>query len=165
MGNVDALAIDDTKLVFVILLMNAVLLLLFFKEYQITTFDPGLARAFGLSVTFFNYLLMCQVSATAIGAFRAVGVLMFLAFITGPVLTARLLTDDLKTLLWLATAVGCVASICGVAISRHLLSVYNLAFSTGGLVVCTIVLLYLLALVYSKVFMIYFGHAKAPAVE
>ena len=56
--------------------------ILFFKEFRITTFDSGLARSFGIAPAFFSYLLMTQVSTTAIGAFRAVGVLMVLAFIT-----------------------------------------------------------------------------------
>jgi manganese/zinc/iron transport system permease protein len=146
MGNVDALHIDDCKLTFIILGINSVLFLLFFKEFKITTFDPGLARAFGISTVFFNYLLMSQVSATAIGAFRAVGVLMVLAFITGPALIARLLTHDLKKMLLLAVLIGCTFSVVGVAISRHLLTVHGLALSTAGIVVCTIVFTYALAI-------------------
>jgi manganese/zinc/iron transport system permease protein len=149
MGNVDALQVDDFKLVFIILALNIVLFALFFKEFKITTFDPALAKAFGISAVFFNYLLMMQVSATTIGAFRAVGVLMVLAFISGPPLTARLLTDNLKTMLWLAVGLGCLASLVGVALTRHILSVYDMPLSTGGVVVCTIVALFILVMIAS----------------
>lgn len=147
MGNVDSLQLGDCKLVYTILGINALLLLLFFKELKITTFDPGLSRALGISPIFFNYFLMTQVSATAIGAFRAVGVLMVLAFITGPALTARMLTDDLKKMLLLSVLIGCGASLCGVALSRHFLSVSGLALSTGGIVVCLIVAVFAVTLV------------------
>ncbi|MGA8164722.1 MAG: metal ABC transporter permease [Waddliaceae bacterium] len=147
MGNVDALQIGDCRLVFVILAGNLLLLLLFFKEFQVTTFDAGLAKTMGISPTLFNYLLMTQVSATAIGAFRAVGVLMVLAFITAPALTARLLTHDLKKMLALAVGVGAAASLIGVALSRHLLSAYGLALSTSGIVVCLLGLCFILAIV------------------
>lgn len=150
MGNVDALQLDDCKLVYIVLLINVLLFSVFFKEYKITTFDRGLSRSFGISPTFFNYLLMTQVSATAIGAFRAVGVLMVLAFITGPALTARLLTHDLKKMLLLAVGIGSGASLIGVALSRHILSVYGIALSTAGLVVCTILAIYLAAAAYSN---------------
>jgi manganese/zinc/iron transport system permease protein len=150
MGNVDGLQREDLKLVFLILGMNLLLFFLFFKEFKITTFDSALARSFGLSTVFFNYLLMTQVSATVISAFRAVGVLMVLSFITGPALTARLLTHDLKRMLLLAVLLGCLASLLGVAISRHLLSVYGIALSTGGLVVCAISLLFLAAVLIKK---------------
>lgn len=146
MGNVDALHFEDVKLIFVILAINTICSILFFKQFQITTFDAGLAQALGISPVVFNYLLMSLVSFTTIGAFRAVGVLMVLAFITGPVLMARLLTDQLKRMLILSIAIGCIASILGVALSRHLLTVYDLPLSTGGLVVCTIVVLFGLTL-------------------
>jgi len=149
MGNVDALQKNDCKMAWVIFLMNALLFFLFFKEYKITTFDPGLAQAFGISITFFNYLLMVQVSITSVGAFRAVGVLMVLAFITGPVLTARLLTYDLKTLLISSVALGAASSMIGVALARHFLSVYDMALSTGGIVVCTITVIYIAAILFS----------------
>ena len=151
MGNVDSLLLSDCKLVYTILAMNALLFLAFFKEYKIIAFDPALARALGISVLFFNYLLMVQVSATCIGAFRAVGVLMVLAFITGPVLIARLMTHDLKMLLGLSVGIGAVASIVGVALSRHLLTYYGWALSTGGLVVCVITAFYIILIGWTLV--------------
>jgi manganese/zinc/iron transport system permease protein len=93
---------------------------------------------------------MIQVSATAIGGFRAVGVLMVLAFITGPALTARLITHDLKKMLFVACGLGALASLIGVALSRHILSVMGLALSTGGIVVCVIGILFIVVLLWSQ---------------
>lgn len=144
MGNVDALQLSDLNLVYLVLAINVVLFIFFFKEFKITTFDAGLARAFGIAPFVYNYMLMTQVSGTAIGAFRAVGVLMVLAFITGPPLTARLLVHDLKKMLIVAVLIGVAASFIGVALSRHILTVYGTPLSTGGLVVCVITALYAL---------------------
>ncbi len=152
MGNVDALSLSDLKLVIIALGLNAVLLFLFFKEFTITTFDPGLSRALGISPIFFNYLLMIQVSATAIGGFRAVGVLMVLAFMTGPALTARLLTNQLKTMLLIAGPLGALASLIGVALSRHFLSVTGYALSTGGIVVTVIGAIFVITIIAKEVF-------------
>lgn len=150
MGNVDALQLSDAKLVYLVLAINVAIFTLFFKEFKITTFDPALAASFGIVPAVFSYLLMTQVSFTSIGAFRAVGVLMVLAFITGPALTARLLTSTLKKTLLLAVGIGILASFVGVALSRHILTVYGIALSTAGVVVCVIVVLYLLAAVYAN---------------
>lgn len=147
MGNVDALHIDDLKLVYLILVLNVVIFFALFKEFEITSFDSQLAKSLGISTVFFNYLLMIQVAATAVGAFRAVGVLMVLAFIVGPPLTARLLTDRLEKMLLIASLLGSLASIVGVALSRHLLSVYQMPLSTAGLVVCIIASFYVLVLI------------------
>jgi len=147
MGNVDALHLEDCQLVLIVLAFNIIVTTLFFKEFKITTFDPSLSKALGISVICFNYLMMIQVSATVVGAFRAVGVLMVLAFMTGPVLTARMLTHDLKRMILLAIAFGCSAAIIGVALSRHLLTYHGLALSTAGLVVCTIALQFIFVLI------------------
>lgn len=146
MGNVDALHRDDLWLALIIFLVNVSLIALFFKEWQITTFDPGLAKAFGFSPAFFNYFLMALVSLSVVSAFRAVGVLMVLTFITAPALTARLFSKRLSTLLFWASMIGILASLFGVALSRHLLTVHGLALSTGGIVVVLLGSFYLLSL-------------------
>ncbi len=138
MGNADALHVQDLKWVYVIVALNLLLFIGFFKEFQLTTFDPGLAQALGFSSFFFNYLLMAQVSATTMVSFRAVGVLLVLAFMTGPPLAARLLTQRLKTLLVWAVGLGGLSCLLGVALTRHLLTVYGVALSTSGVVVCTL---------------------------
>lgn len=150
MGNVDALHLEDCLLALVVLTINVLVFSLFFKEFQITTFDPQLSQALGISPFLFNYLLMILVSTTVIAAFRAVGVLMVLAFITGPMLTARLLTHDFKKMIALAIGLSCLSSFIGVALSRHLLSVHGLALSTGGVIVCIILLLFCLAVLWNS---------------
>lgn len=144
MGNADALQLHDATLVWWVVASNVLLMLLFFKEFQLTTFDPGLARVMGFSTVAFNYLLMVQAAATVIAGFRAVGVLMVLAFITAPVLTARMLTAKLKNLILLAMLIGFLGAFIGVALARHLLSVYDLPLSTGGLVVCVLAAFYVI---------------------
>lgn len=144
MGNADALHIDDVQWIYIILSGNIFLIWLFFKEFKITTFDPALAGALGFSNVFFNYLLMTQVSATTIGSFRAVGVLLVLAFMTGPVLAARLLTDNLKKLLWISAGLGAASAFFGVVSVRHILTAYGVALSTSGVVVCTLILFFIL---------------------
>ena len=133
MGNVDALHLHDLKLIFWIGLFDFAIVFFLFKEFKTITFDGAFADAQGISKSFFNYLLMVLTSATVIGAFRAVGVLLVLAFLVGPVLTARLFTHRLKTVILLAMGIGMLASVVSVALSRHLLSVHHLPLSTSGL--------------------------------
>lgn len=142
MGNADALHQSDLLWVYIIVVCNIGLFTLFFKEFKLTTFDPGLAYAMGVSPIFFNYLLMAQVSATTITSFRAVGVLLVLAFMTGPAMTARLLTHRMRTMLVWAVSIGSFCALMGVALTRHILTVYGVALSTSGVVVCAILLVY-----------------------
>ena len=148
MGNADALHADDLTLVMTVLGLNLLLITLFFKEYTITSFDPALSQALGFSLLFFDYLLMVQVSITVISAFRAVGVVMVLAFLTAPPLMARFMVHRLKSMLILSSLYGIIASFLGVAIARHLLSIQGIAMSTAGMVVCVLVIMFLLHMVY-----------------
>lgn len=143
MGNADALHPSDLKLASWVVLANLVIFLLFFKEFAITTFDRGLARSMGISPNGCNYLLMVLVSATTVSAFRAVGVIMSLAFLVVPPLTARLLTHRLGHMVLMACGIGVLASICGVATARHLFTVHGIPLTTGGVVVCWLLLLFL----------------------
>lgn len=133
MGNVDALHPDHVKQVFYLFLFNAAIVFLFFRPLEVVSFDRDLAKNFGISLLFFNYLLMFQTALTAVGSFRAVGVFLFLAFLVAPVVTARFFTQRLKPLLFLAGGIGAFAAILSVALSRHFLSVYHLPLATSGL--------------------------------
>ncbi|HSW87298.1 MAG TPA: metal ABC transporter permease [Rhabdochlamydiaceae bacterium] len=149
MGNVDALHIHDLKLISIVAVVDFLVLGVFFKEFKITAFDSSLANSLGVSTNVFNYVLMVLVAATSIGAFRAVGVLLVLSFLVGPVLTARLLTDNLKKMILLAIGIGSGCSIVAVALSRHLLSVHQMPLSTSGLVVVVLTLAYAAAVLFA----------------
>lgn len=144
-GNIDLLHREDLLLSSFLLLSNILLCTLFFKEYKLISFDERYAKAVGINVPFYSYLLMFQVAATSIVAFRAVGVLLVLAFMTAPVLIARFYTDRLLSLIWLSSVFGAFISIVAIALSRHLLSSYALALSTAGLATTLLGALFILA--------------------
>lgn len=144
MGNVDALQINDMYWAALIAGINAVITFLFFKEFTLTTFDKALAASLGFSPAIFSYLLMTQVSITVVSGFRAVGVLMVLALLTAPALTARLLTHKLKPLIFTSICIGILSAFLGVALSRHILSVYSVALSTAGVTVCVLTALFII---------------------
>ena len=55
------------------------LVLLFFKELKIATFDAGLAATLGFSPVLVHYGLMTTVSVTTVGSFSAVGAILVVA--------------------------------------------------------------------------------------
>ena len=145
MGNVDALRIEDLSLAAGLALFNGLFIILFYWPLQFATFDNAMAKALGIRCLYLEAALLFLVAASSIGAFRAVGVLLVLSFLVGPYLTARLFCHRLWQLLLLTPSIGILASIIGVALARHLLSVYGLALSTGGIVATLIALFYPIA--------------------
>ncbi len=165
MGNVDALHMDDLKLILWIALFDFAIISIFFKEFKLVTFDGAFAGSQGISRSFFNHLLMVLTSATVIGAFRAVGVLLVLAFLVGPVLTARLFTHRLKKLILLAMGIGIGASLISVAFSRHLFSIYDLPLSTSGLATTVLGLIYFICLLANYTLREHLGIGANKSVE
>lgn len=102
-----------------ILLINSVVLTLFYKELTISSFDVVLATTLGFTPILLNYLLMTLVSITAVTTFNAVGVIVMIAFMVGPAITAQLLTVRLLSLI----GVSCLFAIWNV-ISGYLLARY-----------------------------------------
>lgn len=146
MGNVDALHVTDLKLVGIVLLFNILTVALFYKELVITSFDPVFSKTIAISPALFSMLLMAEASLSIIGSFRSTGVLMVLAFLVIPPITARFYSPRLKTQLIAAASLGALASLIGVFLARHLLSVFGILVSTSALVV--VVLLGLFTLSY-----------------
>lgn len=151
MGNVDALHLDDLKLIFWIVLLDIFVVGIFFKECKMVIFDPCFATVLGVNPSIFHYLLMVLTAATVIGAFRAVGVLLVLSLLVGPVLIARMFTNHLKSMILYACAIGSFSSMISVAIARHLLSAYDMPLSTAGLVVFVIMVIYCVSLLFIKI--------------
>jgi len=146
MGNADLLTRDDLLLAGQVLLTNALVFGLFWKEMKIAAFDSAFARCLGLGPQKFHYLLMLLTAATSVAAFRAVGVLLLLALLVAPPLIVRPWTKRLHSLVALASLTSLLSSFLGVALTRHILSIYGVALSTSGMVVVVLGLLLALSL-------------------
>ena len=103
-----------------LLLINLLVVGLFYKQFKICAFDPGMAAAVGINVSLMHYLLMGMVSVTTVGAFENVGVILVIALFVVPAATAYLLTDRLGHMLLIAVGAGVASSFLGYQLARIL---------------------------------------------
>ena len=103
-----------------ILFITISLLILFFKELKVTTFDAGLSSVLGISPVVMHYGLMSVSSVTVVGAFDAVGAILVVALMIAPAATAYLLTEDLKKMIWLSILFGVFSAISGYWVANIL---------------------------------------------
>ena len=68
----------------------------FYKEYTITSFDAGFARSLGMPVQIFHYSLMLLLAFAIVSSLQAVGVVLVSAMLVIPAAAAFLLTDRLS---------------------------------------------------------------------
>jgi manganese/zinc/iron transport system permease protein len=126
-----------------ILLLNLLVILAFYKELKLSTFDAGLAAALGFSPAVMHYGFMSLVSVTAVGAFDAVGSILVVALMIAPPAAAWLLTDRLPVLLAGSAGLGLVSAVAGFWIARAL------DVSIAGSMAAVTGLVFMLALLFS----------------
>ena len=103
-----------------ILTITVGLLIAFFKELKVSTFDAGLSASIGFSPVAIHYGLMTMSSITTVGAFDAVGAILVVALMIAPAACAYLLTTDLKKMLGLAIFFGVFSAISGYWLAHWL---------------------------------------------
>ena len=97
----------------VMLLANLFFILLFYKEFKITAFDPSLAKSQGIQPSFMHYMLMTMTAATAVAAFETVGSILVVAMFIVPPATAYLLTDRYGVLILLSLLIAVLSAGIG----------------------------------------------------
>lgn len=141
------------------LLINGLLILLFFKELCLNTFDPELGAALGLRPGWVSLGLMSLTAATVVAAFESVGAILVIAMLIVPGATARLLTDRLPVMLGVSLIVAATGAVLGHVFALTLPAlVYRYGFgldqrvmdaSSAGMMAVTTFGLFLLAVVAS----------------
>ena len=128
------------RLIWVTALM-VVLVVVFFKELKLTTFDAGLADSLGFSSRWLGFGLVVMTAVAAVAAFEAVGSILVIAMFICPPATARMLTDSLAAQLWLSALVAVLSGVLGYWLAafgpfwvgmEHSLNAAGMVAVTGG---------------------------------
>ena len=98
----------------IVAIVVAALIVIFYKELLVSSFDPGLAFALGINATLVHYSLMSMLSVVVVSAFESVGAILVIAMLILPGATASLLTRRLPVILSLTVLHAALSSILGV---------------------------------------------------
>jgi manganese/zinc/iron transport system permease protein len=92
----------------------AALILLFYKELLVSSFDAGLAASLGIKPSVMHYALMCVLSVVVVSAFQSVGAILVIAMLILPGATAFLLTHRLPWMLALSVVHAALSAVLGL---------------------------------------------------
>ena len=109
-----------------------VLIVLFYKEFQLVSFDAEFARTLGWPIFAIDLLMMSLVAAAVVIGLPSVGVILVSALLIMPGAAARFWTERLSTLLVVAGGIGFAMGFAGTLLSARF---QNLP--TGPIVVLT----------------------------
>lgn len=142
-GNVLAVRPDEMWTTLFIGIIVLVSIYLFYKELLVSSFDPTMARAYGLPVRVIHYFLMVLLTLVTVASLQTVGIILVVAMLITPASTAYLLTNRLWVMLYLSAGLGILSSIIGLYFSYT----YNLA--SGATIVLAATFLFILAFIFS----------------
>ncbi len=139
-GNV--LGVTDSEMLQTLIIAAVVTLAILFrfKDLVLFCFDPVQAKVIGLPVRFYHYALLCMLAMTIVAALQAVGVVLVVAMLITPGITAFLLCKTLPKMVMIAVTVSLSAAVSGTFIS------FYIDAATGPTIVLIQALFFLLAL-------------------
>ncbi len=104
----------------IVTMVTILLIVVFYKELLVTSFDSGLSSSLGINSTLTHYALMGVLSVIIVSAFEAVGAILVIAMLILPGATASLLAHRLPKIFVLTVIHAFFSSIGGIHLATWL---------------------------------------------
>jgi zinc transport system permease protein len=113
-GSIILVNLDQIAIAGSILVATLIIVLVFYKELVLVTFDETQAKAAGLRTWFFDYLISALAGVAVMAAIPIVGVLLISALLVLPALTSMQLGRSFKQTMLLSQGFGLLTIIFGL---------------------------------------------------
>lgn len=143
-GSVSAVSRTDLWMIIFISLLVIAVVLLFYKELFLLSFDEDHARASGLPANVIHFIFIVMVALVIAASMRIVGILLVSSLMTLPVAASMRVAKGFKQAIFFSILFGEIAVVGGLIISYYL----NLA--PGGTIVVLSVLILILSILVKK---------------
>ena len=100
--------------------ITLLLVVLFYKELLVTSFDSGLSSSLGINSTVVHYALMGMLSVIIVSAFEAVGAILVIAMLILPGATASLLAHRLPLMFGITVVHALLSAVGGIHLATWL---------------------------------------------
>lgn len=142
-GNILAVQDSDKWITIGVSVFVLGVIILFFKELLITSFDPILAKSMGMNVNAYHYMLMILLTLVSVTAMQSVGTILIVALLITPAATAYLYANSLKVMLVMSSAIGALSSVLGLYLG------YTFNVAAGSSIVLTSAAIFLISFLIS----------------
>ncbi len=142
----DVLGVSGNQLITIAIFSFLIILLViaFYKEFLVLTFDPTLAATLRIPTQVFEYLQLILIALAIAVSFQAVGVALMVAMLVTPAAAAYLLTKRLPVMMILAAIIASASGVIGLYLS------YYVNVASGPAIVLVATGFFLIAWLYSN---------------
>jgi zinc transport system permease protein len=128
-GNILTVPASDIYLMAALDVIIVALVIAFYKEFLLLSFDEEFGTVVGMPVDGLYLLLLCMVALTVVVLIRVVGMILVIAMLTFPAALARQFTHDIRKMMLLAVVFGMLFTFGGLWIS------YALNLASGATII------------------------------
>jgi manganese/iron transport system permease protein len=139
-GNVLGVSTTDLWITAALGGLVVLVILAFYKEFLVISFDPTLAATLRLPSGLYRNLFLVLVAVAVVSSLQTVGAALTLAMLVTPASTAYLLTKRLSRMMLLAAVLGAASGVLGLYLS------YYAGIASGAAVVLVATFLFLVVL-------------------
>lgn len=143
-GSVSAVSRTDLWVIVCISLFVIAMIILFYKELFLISFDEEHAKASGIPVQVLHLMFIVMVALVIAASMRIVGILLVSSLMTIPVAAAIRLANGFKQTILYSILFGETSVIGGLAIS------YYLDLAPGGTIVIITIIILILSILFKK---------------
>ncbi len=145
-GNIVSITEEDVLLAVSLGLIVFVLLIFYNKELMYISFDEVSARVAGIPVQKLNTLLIVLTAVVVVISIRIVGILLISSFLIIPPAAALQIARSFKQTLFFSAIFGLISILVGLFAS------FFLDIASGGSIVMTSIVIFVLASISKKIF-------------
>lgn len=113
------------------------------KDLLLYCFDQSHAKVSGLNVSLLHYLLLSMIALTIVASIQIVGVILVVAMLIGPGMTASLLSRKFEQMVAVALLISVISTFIGIVVSFHIDG------ATSACIVLTQALLFVCTFIYT----------------
>jgi len=143
-GQAATIMVKDVWLMLIIGGISLGVVLMFWKEFKILSFDPQYAKTLGFNIKLLDVILTTLIVLAIVLGLQTVGVVLMSAMLLAPAAAARQWTNKLGKMVFLASLFGAASGVIGTAISASAQKI-----ATGPVIVLVAVALVVISFIFS----------------
>ena len=137
-GDVLGISANDLGRIAIFGGMIILVVIIFYKEFMVISFDPILATTLRLPVRLLDYLLMILIAITVVVSLQTVGIALMVAMLITPAATAYLLSRRLPVMMIMGCIIASISGVVGLYFS------YYVNIASGAAIVLSATVIFLI---------------------
>ncbi len=142
-GSILAMKLSDVILSVILSIVLVLIYIIFYNRLFLISFDEKFAKASGISVTFYQFLISVITALVVVLGMRMMGTLLISSLIVFPAIISKKLTNSFKGLVCVSAITSIICFVLGILVSFYL----NLP--AGAAIVFVYILLLIIVNIFS----------------